>query len=204
LVPHGVSVCGPARAGQREGQPAFGIPHEFLRGERAPDGLRAAKCGETRGIARIGLKQRPEIADAVKQPLDDDESVALSRKMRAYARPGGVETLSPIVDTIRLVAYGLQMIEVRETGAFSQWLSGLRDARAKAEIARRVRRLALGNPGDVKPVGAGVSELRIHYGPGYRVYYVQRGDLLIVLLCGGDKRAQANDIALALKLANEV
>ncbi|HEX4159673.1 MAG TPA: type II toxin-antitoxin system RelE/ParE family toxin [Rhizomicrobium sp.] len=96
------------------------------------------------------------------------------------------------------------MIEVRETGIFSEWLSGLRDARAKAEVARRVRRLALGNPGDVKPIGEGVSELRIHYGPGYRVYFVQRGNLLIVLLCGGDKRAQAEDIARALKLAKEV
>jgi putative addiction module killer protein len=64
-----------------------------------------------------------------------------------------------------------------ETRTFSQWLSGLQDARAKAEVARRVRRLALGNPGDVKPIGKGVSELRIHYGPGYRVYYVQRGSL---------------------------
>lgn len=70
------------------------------------------------------------------------------------------------------------MIEVRETKAFSAWLSGLRDARAKAEVARRVRRLALGNPGDVKPVGEGVSELRIHYGPGYRVYYVRIPSLL--------------------------
>lgn len=94
------------------------------------------------------------------------------------------------------------MIEVRETEAFSKWLSGLRDARA--EVARRVRRLALGNPGDVKPVGEGVSELRIHYGPGYRVYYVQRGNLLIVLLCGGDKDSQAKNIALALTLAKEV
>jgi putative addiction module killer protein len=96
------------------------------------------------------------------------------------------------------------MIEVRETETFSQWLSGLRDARAKAEVARRTRRLAFGNPGDVKPVGEGVSELRIHYGPGYRVYYVQRGSLLIVLLCGGDKSSQAEDIASALKLAKEV
>jgi putative addiction module killer protein len=67
-----------------------------------------------------------------------------------------------------------------------------------------VRRLALGNPGDVNPVGEGVSELRIDYGPGYRVYYVQRGSLLIVLLCGGDRSSQARDIALALKLAKEV
>jgi putative addiction module killer protein len=96
------------------------------------------------------------------------------------------------------------MIDVRETGIFSQWLSGLRDARAKAEVARRVRRLALGNLGDVKPVGGGVSELRIHYGPGYRVYFVQRGSLLIILLCGGDKSGQAKDIASALKLAKEI
>ena len=96
------------------------------------------------------------------------------------------------------------MIEVRETETFSEWLSGLRDARAKAEVARRVRRLALGNPGDVRPVGEGVSELRIHYGPGYRVYHVQRGNLLVVLLCGGDKSTQAKDISLALKLAKEV
>ncbi len=96
------------------------------------------------------------------------------------------------------------MIEVRETEAFSQWLSGLRDARAKAEVARRVRRLALGNPGDVRPVGGGVSELRIHYGPGYRVYFVQHGSLLIILLCGGDKSSQAGYIASALKLAKEI
>ncbi len=96
------------------------------------------------------------------------------------------------------------MIEVRETDAFANWLSGLRDIRAKAEIARRVRRLALGNPGDVKPVGEGVSELRIHYGPGYRVYFVQRGPVLIILLCGGDKAGQRRDIRSALQLAKEV
>ena len=96
------------------------------------------------------------------------------------------------------------MIEVRETRTFSEWLSGLQDVRVKAEVARWVRRLALGNPGDVRPVGEGISELRIHYGPGYRVYYVRRGSLLIVLLCGGDKSTQAKDIVLALKLAKEV
>lgn len=95
------------------------------------------------------------------------------------------------------------MIEVRETETFSNWLSGLRDVRAKAEVARRVRRLSLGNPGDVRPIGEGVSELRIRYGPGYRVYFVQRGSLLILLLCGGDKGTQARDIAVALKLAKE-
>lgn len=95
------------------------------------------------------------------------------------------------------------MIEILETEIFSDWLSGLRDMRAKVEVARRVRRLALGNPGDVKPVGDGISELRIHYGPGYRVYFVQRGNVMIILLCGGDKKSQSKDIALAVKLAKE-
>jgi putative addiction module killer protein len=109
-----------------------------------------------------------------------------------------------MVDMPSLVSYSLQIIEVRETETFSEWFSGLRDARAKDVVARRVRRLALGNPGDVRPVGEGVSELRIHYGPGYRDYYVQRGNLLFVLLCGGDKDTPSKDIALALKLAKEV
>jgi putative addiction module killer protein len=83
-------------------------------------------------------------------------------------------------------------------------LKALRDTEAKARIAARVRRLAFGNPGDVKPVGEGVSELRIHYGPGYRVYFVQRGTTLIVLLCGGDKKSQQRDIETAKQLAKEV
>lgn len=95
------------------------------------------------------------------------------------------------------------MIEIRETEMFSLWLRGLRDAQARARIAARVRRLAFGNPGDVRPVGEGISELRIHYGPGYRVYYVQRGAVLIVLLCGGDKSTQKKDIEAAKRLAKE-
>lgn len=95
------------------------------------------------------------------------------------------------------------MVEIRETELFSTWLRALRDATAKAKVAARVRRLAFGNPGDVRPVGGGISELRIQYGPGYRVYYVQRGAILIVLLCGGDKATQARDIATAKKLAKE-
>jgi putative addiction module killer protein len=130
---------------------------------------------------------------------DDDEHYVY-----AIVLVGKKDILSPMVDSRGRAAYGLHMMEVRETGTFSEWLSGLRDARAKAEVARRVRRLALGNPGDVKPVGEGVSELRIHYGPGYRVYYMQRGSVLIILLCGGDKTGQAKDIAMALKLAKEV
>ena len=93
------------------------------------------------------------------------------------------------------------MIEVRKTVAFSDWMSRLRDHRGRARIAARIDRLAFGNPGDVKPVGEGVSELRIDHGPGYRVYFTQRGRMLIVLLCGGDKNSQTKDIKAAKTLA---
>lgn len=82
------------------------------------------------------------------------------------------------------------MVEIRETQIYARWFSNLRDRRAKARIDTRIRRLSLGNPGDVKPVGEGVSELRVDYGPGYRVYFIQRGATVIVLLAGGDKRTQ--------------
>ena len=93
------------------------------------------------------------------------------------------------------------MIEIRETSTFSGWLLGLADLRARAKITARIDRLQLGNPGDVQPVGDGVSEMRIHYGPGYRVYFVQRGQKLIVLLGGGDKSTQERDIKAAKILA---
>ncbi|MGD1105066.1 MAG: type II toxin-antitoxin system RelE/ParE family toxin [Terriglobia bacterium] len=93
------------------------------------------------------------------------------------------------------------MIEIRKTAAFSDWMARLGDHRARARIAARIDRLGLGNPGDVEPVGEGISELRIHYGPGYRVYFVRRGKELIVLLCGGDKSTQAKDIKTAKMLA---
>jgi putative addiction module killer protein len=96
------------------------------------------------------------------------------------------------------------MIEVRETRIFSDWLANLRDAKAVGRIDIRVRRLSLGNPGDVKSVGGGVKEMRIDYGPGYRVYFVERGKVVVILLCGGDKRSQETDIALAKKLSKEV
>ena len=96
------------------------------------------------------------------------------------------------------------MLEIQETEAFSTWLEALRDNRAKAKIAARTRRLAFGNPGDVRSAGEGISELRIDYGPGYRVYYVQRGKILIVLLCGGDKSTQDKDIKMARRLAKEL
>jgi putative addiction module killer protein len=96
------------------------------------------------------------------------------------------------------------VIEVRETETFAEWFAELRDERARAKILVRIRRLSLGNPGDVQPVGEGVSEMRIHYGPGYRVYFVQRGETLAILLGGGDKSTQDRDIRSALALAKEV
>jgi putative addiction module killer protein len=93
------------------------------------------------------------------------------------------------------------MIEVRQTDEYADWFKSLRDRRARARINTRIRRLSLGNPGDVKPVGEGVSELRIDYGPGYRVYFVQRGGSLVILLAGGDKQTQNRDIRTALELA---
>jgi putative addiction module killer protein len=93
------------------------------------------------------------------------------------------------------------MIEVRKTEVFSNWMAGLRDHHARAKIAARIDRLASGNPGDVQPVGEGVSEPRIHYGPGYRMYFATRGATLIVLLCAGDKSTQTKDIKTAKTLA---
>ena len=93
------------------------------------------------------------------------------------------------------------MWTITRTDEFSDWLRGLRDERVKARIAVRIDRLALGNAGDVRPVGAGVSELRIDYGPGYRVYFIREGEALIVLLCGGDKGSQVRDIEEAKALA---
>lgn len=96
------------------------------------------------------------------------------------------------------------MPTIRRTEEFSSWLRDLRDIRARAKVLARIDRLSLGNPGDVAPVGDGISEMKIHFGPGYRVYYVQRGDEIVVLLCGGDKGSQASDIKAAKKLASEL
>ena len=96
------------------------------------------------------------------------------------------------------------MIEVRQTDRFKAWLSGLRDERARARILKRLDRAGQGNLGDVAPVGGGISEMRIFYGPGYRVYFVQRGQQLIVLLCGGDKSTQGADIEEARAMAKEL
>jgi putative addiction module killer protein len=95
-------------------------------------------------------------------------------------------------------------MEVRQTPVFSDWMARLRDHRARAKIAARIDRMAHGNSGDVQPVGQGVSELRIHYGPGYRVYFAKRDKILIVLLCGGDKSTRTEDIKAARLLAADL
>jgi len=96
------------------------------------------------------------------------------------------------------------MVEVRKTEIFAKWIDGLRDIRARARILVRIGRLGQGNKGDCKPVGEGISELRIDYGPGYRVYFKKKGRRLIILLAGGDKRTQAKDIRLAQEVANNI
>ncbi|MBH5366528.1 type II toxin-antitoxin system RelE/ParE family toxin [Bradyrhizobium glycinis] len=93
------------------------------------------------------------------------------------------------------------MVEVRQTEHFSEWLKRLKDASAVARITVRIRRMEMGNPGDSKSVGRNVREMRIDYGPGYRIYYMQRGPRIMILLCGGDKGTQRHDIKLAQQLA---
>lgn len=96
------------------------------------------------------------------------------------------------------------MYEIRKTETYAQWLDSLRDIHARARVQVRVERLASGNAGDVRPVGEGVSELRIDYGPGYRVYFAMRGRKIVILLAGGDKRTQTADIRTALRLARNL
>jgi putative addiction module killer protein len=96
------------------------------------------------------------------------------------------------------------MIEVRKTEVFEKWFNGLRDIRAGARIVAQIRKVELGNLGNAKVVGNGVSELRIDYGPGYRVYFVQQGSTVVILLCGGDKSTQSKDIAKAKQMAKEL
>lgn len=101
------------------------------------------------------------------------------------------------------MGYDESLIELCQTGQYKAWFARLRDRRARALIGVRLRRLQRGNPGDVRPVGEGVSELRIHHGPGYRVYYKQLGCEVVILLAGGDKSSQQSDICRARELARQ-
>lgn len=96
------------------------------------------------------------------------------------------------------------MLEIRKTDTYAQWVDNLRDLQARARVQVRIERLAAGNPGDVRAVGEGVSELRIDYGPGYRVYFTKRGREVVILLAGGDKTTQSADIKVALRLSRNL
>lgn len=99
--------------------------------------------------------------------------------------------------------YNLAMIEIVKSNTFDRWLHGLKDRVARARIEARITRMALGNPGDVRPTRDGISEMRIDHGPGYRVYFIQRGKVVVVLLAGGDKGTQEVDIKRAIEIAKE-
>jgi len=92
-------------------------------------------------------------------------------------------------------------MRIRKTSVYSKWIKGLRDSRARYRILTRIKRLEEGNPGDCSPIGEGLSEMRIHYGPGYRVYFKDTGNEIVILLCGGDKSTQQADIARAKQIA---
>ena len=124
------------------------------------------------------------------------------REPGGFVLGGAAGGANPLTN-IGIVAYKLQMAELVRTAEFDKWLRSLRDTKARAKVLIRIDRLALGNPGDVEPVGDGVSEMRIHYGPGYRIYFKQRGDTT-ALLFGGDKDSQAADIGKAKMIAKEL
>ena len=113
----------------------------------------------------------------------------------------GCHATVPRLAQLYPVAYYRVIVEIRQTEVYARWFRRLRDREARVRIDSRIRRLSLGNPGDVRPVGDGIFEIRIDYGPGYRVYFVQRGQVLVVLLAGGDKDSQERDIRRALILA---
>ncbi len=108
------------------------------------------------------------------------------------------------LDRKQPVLYKGHAFQLEETDEFHRWLGSLADRRAMARILDRVKRASNGNFGDVKPAGSGVSEMRIDYGPGYRVYFFRRGKALVILLCGGDKKTQSSDIAEAIRMKGEI
>jgi len=110
------------------------------------------------------------------------------------------DTNASTIDILYLIRYNMYMIEIRETAVYKKWFEALKDKKAKARIDVRIRRISLGNFGDVKPVGKGISELKIDYGPGYRVYFMKQENIIVILLCGGDKSTQPKDIQKAQDL----
>ena len=114
-----------------------------------------------------------------------------------------LSTAAELADTYP-IGYTLVVVEIRQTDEYARWFEKLRDRQARARILARVRRLSLGNPGDALPVGEGVSELRIGYGPGYRIYFKRHGQTVVILLAGGDKRTQQRDIEKAKALARNL
>ena len=135
-----------------------------------------------------------------REPNEDALPASLSQFLLSVSA-ASAETPRVFVDFVYPARYNWAMVEIRQTEVYAKWFDRLRDREARARINARIRRLSLGNPGDAKPVGEGVSELRIDYGPGYRVYFVQRGQTLVVLLAGGEKSTQSRDIKTALDLA---
>lgn len=136
-------------------------------------------------------------------PVGGDLSIVIPG-LRESGEPGIHQCAGPPLTKKWLCSVYATEPDIKRTDEFSSWLRNLRDIRARAKVLARIARLSLGNPGDVALVGDGISEMRIHYGPGYRVYYVQRGEEIVVLLCGGDKGSQASDIRAAKKLASEL
>ena len=129
------------------------------------------------------------------------KSIAFLAHRRNFPHPAQSST---IVDTIAYVNYGSHMLEIRKTAIFAKWIANLKDRKAKARIQARIDRVELGHFGDVASVGDGVNELRIFYGPGYRVYFIQRNMVVVILLSGGDKGSQQADIAKAKEIARQL
>jgi putative addiction module killer protein len=161
------------------------------------------------------FRKRPENLPGLDTRVVEGPKLQITSRRRHKANSGGqarrcrrvkvavVADMPTTVDTLPTIVYAPPMFEIIASKTFTTWLQGLRDQRAVARINARLRRVSTGNLGDVVSVGEGVSEMRIFYGPGYRLYFIRQGVALIVLLCGGDKSTQAHDIEHAKALAQE-
>jgi putative addiction module killer protein len=146
-----------------------------------------------------------EFDDQIRLHLHRERHVGPRRDAgRAGVEGMGILVTQDFVDFLECVSYRIQEFEVQKTDEFDSWLTALADQRAVAKIVSRVERLGLGNPREVKPVGEGISEMRLAYGPGYRIYYKQTGKTIILILCGGDKSTQDRDIERAKEIAAQL